>query len=123
MAESVWAHKQDRVHPLPLQLDVNHYESLLYPGVSYHLPEGLYKVAIDMDREYVIGIIVSGRLCPLTVPMEDMNNNYVRVKLHINGNNANKIVPISKKDHLNSLFRELFGPENVRTAAVPPHLQ
>lgn len=94
---------------------------MLYPGGTgpiYHLPADFYHVGTDANGEYIIGVIFNGRLYPLIALIGNLGNTFGRVKVFINGNNANVIVPILENDPLNSLFRMRFGPRNIRSAQI-----
>lgn len=68
--------------------------------------------------QYIIGIIILGNLFPLMAPRADLNSNYRRVKVPIDGHNANVILPISEEDPLNRLFFKKFGPKNMRAVKI-----
>lgn len=46
-------------------------------------------------------------LFPLTAPMVDLNNRHERVKVRLNGNNANEILPILNDDTVCGSFFKL----------------
>lgn len=56
-----------------------------------------------------------GYLCPLMAPRADLNNNYGRVKIRINGN---AIEPIIDTDPLNDRFHKEFPTQKCRPAEV-----
>lgn len=119
-AELIWPHKESAVHPLPIQIhNIQHYENLFTKRLeTYELEERFFYVGTDKNREYVIGVIVSGYLLPFMAPREDLHNHYGGVKLRINGNIADEIVPIMNRDSLNSVFGEIVGPRNIRPAVL-----
>lgn len=49
---------------------------------------------------------------------EKVNNPNGRVKIRINDNNANEIIPILEKDSLNRLFRKPYGAKHVHPAEI-----
>lgn len=121
-AELGWPHNPLAIHPLPLKLQVDSYESFSNRGLSImqELSPGFHEVETDENHKYVIGLLLYGKLYPLVASRADLNNNYGRVKLLINGNNANVIVPILKEDHLNSRFYKKTGPNKyIRAAEIP----
>lgn len=114
--ELAWPHKASAVHPIPIRLDIHHYESLS-PTINYqYLPSGFHRVGVD--GHYIIGVIIYEKLWPFMSRRADLNNNYGRVKLRMNGNNANEAVPILNNDPLNYLFYERFAPNKIRRAEV-----
>lgn len=111
-AESTWPRKNHVIHPV-IQLGVHHYESLIYPGSTFPLREGSHLVGVDGD--YIIGVVIMGHLCPLLAPRADLDNNYGRVKIRINGN---AIEPILRRDPLNHRFHTEFPLQKCRPAEV-----
>lgn len=55
---------------------------------------------------------------PLTARRVDLNNNYGRVKIRIDGNDADVTAPISSDDPLNRLLFEKFKSKNIRMAEI-----
>lgn len=84
-------------------------------AISYS-PTGYYAVVAKID--YVIGVILFVYLCHFMARRPDLNNLYGRVKLRINGNNANEIVPILNRDPLNHLFFNEYEPEETHFAEI-----
>lgn len=103
-----WPHKHAAVHPLPIQLDIHHYESFSKSEISVYLQPRIYDVGVDKDRKYIIGLFLGGYLRPFVAPRADLNNNIGRVKIRIDGHHANVTVPIFDNDPLNDRFLELF---------------
>lgn len=114
-------HKSDAVHPFPIELDVSYYENLFHPNMISHVPSGFCEVGTDESYQYIIGLIMSDRLCPfvdIVDPIADPNNGAGRVKIRIDGDYANVTVPIRNNDPLNNLFRKRFGPKYVQIAHI-----
>ncbi|XP_033231417.1 uncharacterized protein LOC117182352 [Belonocnema kinseyi] len=113
-----WPHRHVKIHPLPLQLsNVLCCESLNHPSLSSRLRAGFHDVGIE--NGFIIGVIMYDKqLLPLVAHTADLDNDYGRVKVRIDGNNANFTVPILENDPLNDLFRKKFGRKNVRTAVI-----
>lgn len=57
-----------------------------------------------------------GHLYPFMARRADLDNEYGRVKLRINGSTANEIVPILDNDPLNGVYGDNFKPKNLLPA-------
>lgn len=79
-----------------------------------------------MGREYVIGFIESGPhgdiLCPFMAARRDLNYEYGKIKIHIDGKYANVFEPIFKTDPLNDLFYKKFPAERIRQVQIKSRL-
>lgn len=118
-AELANPHKKDAVHPIPIQLyNVHHHEGFSYPGRIHDLLPGIYEVALDGDRRYIIGLYVNGILLPFVAPIVVPDNVNGRVKIRLDGGCANEIVPILMTDPLNSWFHNLYSSQNIVNAEL-----
>lgn len=67
----------------------------------------------------MIGIILGGYLRAFLGRRTDPETDFGRVKLRIDGNNANETIPILKKDSVNNLFgKTKFATEYIRSAKI-----
>lgn len=83
----------------------------------------LYDVIVDESNQYVIGLMVMGLLCPFVDHKKEYKNNYVRVKILIEGYNATKTETIFKSNSVNDLYyRKLSKKEKkqIRDAELFP---
>lgn len=111
-----WPHiKYSAVYPLPIRINVHHFEDHNV-DMAVNLRPGFYEVGVE--KGFIIGLIMWHHLFPFTAPSEDLNNNYIRVKLRIHGNHADVIEPIEKDDPLNLRFFQKFGPQDIRYAEI-----
>lgn len=100
----------EKIHPHPPELAARHYESFEFKNHNIQILSGFWRVGIEveMDHEYVIGFIESGRhgqiLCPFVAPTPNHNNTNGRIKIRLDGDHANVFVPILENDPVNDLF-------------------
>lgn len=103
---------------MPIRVNVQRYESVIYPGQPFRLAPGFHDVAVDKAQKYIIGVMMLELLCPFMARRADLHYHFGRVKILINGNYANVTMPILKKDPLNSLFGRKFRTGYLRLAEI-----
>lgn len=96
----------------PILFYIDHFENDLHK--PEFLPSGIYELAV-LDN-FIIGKMKFVRLFPFMARRTDMNYNYGRVKVRINGKIANVTEEIPRNDLMNNLFHKKCGPENIHQA-------